>query len=154
MFLQTEAHSRLSTVDHAGGHQEKLALVEAETGKVRKLLNCEKTAWGVIRYTPDGKALVYGYPRERRRQPVAAASGWFRRERRSRHSIGTDPRLPLVTGRQTARHRARAYRLRRGADARHAAVKNNPFTTEDTEEHREEHFGKLSALRGERLFRF
>jgi eukaryotic-like serine/threonine-protein kinase len=50
-----------STVDHAGGHEQKLALVEADTGKVRQLLKSEKGAWGAIRYTPDGKALVYGY---------------------------------------------------------------------------------------------
>ena len=50
-----------STVDHAGGHEQKLALVEVGTGKVRQLLKSEKSAWGVIHYTPDGKALVYGY---------------------------------------------------------------------------------------------
>ena len=50
-----------STVDHAGGHEQKLALVDADTGKVRQLLKSEKSAWGAIRYTPDGKALVYGY---------------------------------------------------------------------------------------------
>ena len=50
-----------STVDHAGGHEQKLALVGADTGRVRQLLKSEKSAWGAIRYTPDGKALVYGY---------------------------------------------------------------------------------------------
>jgi serine/threonine protein kinase len=49
------------TIDHAGGHQEKLALVEADTGKVRQLLKCEKDAFGPIRYAPDGKAVVHSF---------------------------------------------------------------------------------------------
>jgi serine/threonine protein kinase/Tol biopolymer transport system component len=47
------------TVDHANGHEEKLAVVEVGTGKVRTLLKCDKTVGGLIRYTPDGKALIY-----------------------------------------------------------------------------------------------
>jgi serine/threonine protein kinase len=46
------------TVDHANGHEEKLAVVEAATGK-RTLLKCDKAVGGLVRYTPDGKALVY-----------------------------------------------------------------------------------------------
>ena len=46
-------------IDHANGHAEKLAVVEADTGKVRALLKCDKTTFELIRYTPDGKALVY-----------------------------------------------------------------------------------------------
>jgi serine/threonine protein kinase/Tol biopolymer transport system component len=46
-------------IDHANGHAEKLAVVEADTGKVRTLLKCDKTTFELIRYTPDGKALVY-----------------------------------------------------------------------------------------------
>ena len=49
------------TIDHANGHEEKLAVVEADTGKVRTLLKCDKTAWELIRYTHDGKALVYAF---------------------------------------------------------------------------------------------
>ena len=48
-----------STVDHAGGHEEKLALIDAGTGKVRQLLKYEKEGFETIRYTPDGKALAY-----------------------------------------------------------------------------------------------
>jgi len=48
-----------ATVDHAGGHEEKLALVDADTGKVRQLLKYEKDGFELIRYTPDGKALAY-----------------------------------------------------------------------------------------------
>jgi serine/threonine protein kinase/Tol biopolymer transport system component len=46
-------------IDHANGHEEKLTVVEADTGKVRTSLKCDRTAGGLVRYTPDGKALVY-----------------------------------------------------------------------------------------------
>src|ERR1700683_1691847 len=48
-----------ATIDHAHGHEEKLAVVEVDTGKVRTLLKCDKTTFELIRYTPDGRALVY-----------------------------------------------------------------------------------------------
>ncbi|HME36130.1 MAG TPA: protein kinase [Candidatus Sulfotelmatobacter sp.] len=47
------------TVDHAGGHAENLAVVDAATGKIRQQLKCEKEGFQLIRYTPDGKALAY-----------------------------------------------------------------------------------------------
>jgi len=49
------------TIDHANGHEEKLAVVEADTGKVRALLKRDKTTGALVRYTPDGKALVYAF---------------------------------------------------------------------------------------------
>jgi serine/threonine protein kinase len=49
-----------TTVDHAGGHEEKLVLLATDTGKVRQMLKFEKAGWEVIRFTPDGKALAYG----------------------------------------------------------------------------------------------
>ena len=48
-----------TTVDHAGGHAEKLALIDTATGKVRQLLPYEKEGFEIVRYTPDGKALAY-----------------------------------------------------------------------------------------------
>jgi serine/threonine protein kinase/Tol biopolymer transport system component len=48
-----------ATVDHAGGHEEKLALVATDTGKVRQLIKYEKEGFETIRFTPDGKALAY-----------------------------------------------------------------------------------------------
>jgi serine/threonine protein kinase/dipeptidyl aminopeptidase/acylaminoacyl peptidase len=48
-----------TTVDHAGGHEEKLVLVATDTGKVRQMLKYEKTGWETVRFTPDGKALAY-----------------------------------------------------------------------------------------------
>ncbi len=46
-------------MDRAGGYGEKLALVATDTGKLGKLLKYEKDGWELVRYTPDGKALVY-----------------------------------------------------------------------------------------------
>jgi len=48
-----------ATVDHAGGHAENLALVDAATGKVRQLIKYEKEGFELIRFTPGGKALAY-----------------------------------------------------------------------------------------------
>jgi Tol biopolymer transport system component len=48
-----------ASVDHAGGHEAKLALVASDTGKVRKLLRFERDGWKLIRFTHDGKAVVY-----------------------------------------------------------------------------------------------
>ncbi len=67
------------TIDHAHGHEEKLAVVEADTGKVRRFLKCDKTPLELIRYTPDGKALAYVF-REKGvenvwQQPLDGSSG-------------------------------------------------------------------------------
>ncbi len=48
-----------ATVDHAAGHEGKLALVATDTGKVRQSLKFERGPVGVIRFSHDGKAIVY-----------------------------------------------------------------------------------------------
>jgi Tol biopolymer transport system component len=48
-----------ATVDHAAGHEGKLALVATDTGKVRQALKFERGPGGVIRFSRDGKAIVY-----------------------------------------------------------------------------------------------
>ena len=48
-----------ATVSHAGEHKEKLALVATESGEVRKLLDFERPRIGLLRFTRDGKAVVY-----------------------------------------------------------------------------------------------
>jgi eukaryotic-like serine/threonine-protein kinase len=48
-----------STIDHADQHLIRLALVAADTGKVRKLLEFERHSGGPVRFTHDGKAVVY-----------------------------------------------------------------------------------------------
>jgi len=48
-----------ATVDHAGGHEEKLALVETGAGKVPKMLKFERERTGLIRFSRDGKGIVY-----------------------------------------------------------------------------------------------
>jgi len=48
-----------ATVDHASGHEEKIALVETDTGKVRQLLKYQRQGGHLIRFAPDGKSVVY-----------------------------------------------------------------------------------------------
>ncbi len=50
-----------ATVDHAAGHEGKLALVATDAGKVRQSLNFERQPGGVIRFSRDGKAIVYTF---------------------------------------------------------------------------------------------
>ena len=47
-----------ATIDHANGHKLNLALVTTDTGKVRELKFERETA-GLIRFTRDGKGVVY-----------------------------------------------------------------------------------------------
>jgi serine/threonine protein kinase len=47
-----------SNIDHANGHELNLALVTTDTGKVREL-KFEREAAGLIRFTRDGKGVVY-----------------------------------------------------------------------------------------------
>ncbi len=47
-----------ATIDHANGHELNLALVTTDTGKVRELKFERETA-GLIRFTRDGKGVVY-----------------------------------------------------------------------------------------------
>jgi eukaryotic-like serine/threonine-protein kinase len=47
-----------ATIDHANGHEVNLALVATDTGKVRELKFERETA-GLIRFTRDGKGVVY-----------------------------------------------------------------------------------------------
>src|SRR5271170_3960235 len=48
-----------ATVDHAAGHEGRLALVTADTGKVRQSLKFERNPGASIRFSHDGKAVVY-----------------------------------------------------------------------------------------------
>jgi len=48
-----------ATVDHAGDHEEQLALVATDTGKVRQSLKFERSPGALIRFSRDGKAVVY-----------------------------------------------------------------------------------------------
>jgi serine/threonine protein kinase/Tol biopolymer transport system component len=48
------------TIDHANGHEEKLALFDISTHQVRKVLKFERERSGVfIRFSLDGKSIVY-----------------------------------------------------------------------------------------------
>jgi eukaryotic-like serine/threonine-protein kinase len=49
-----------ATVDHAGGHELRLALVPTDVSEAPRRLKFERDPLtGMLRYTPDGKALVY-----------------------------------------------------------------------------------------------
>jgi serine/threonine protein kinase len=47
-----------ATLEHSGGHQEKLALVATDSGQA-KLMEFERPIYGLLRFARDGKAIVY-----------------------------------------------------------------------------------------------
>jgi len=48
-----------ATVDHAAGHEERLALVSVDTGEVIKKVEFQKQRIGLLRFSRDGKSIVY-----------------------------------------------------------------------------------------------
>jgi eukaryotic-like serine/threonine-protein kinase len=46
------------TVEHTGEHKERLAIVDTASGQA-KLLNFDHDRWGLVRFSPDGKGVVY-----------------------------------------------------------------------------------------------
>ncbi len=48
-----------ATLEHTGEHEENLALVDIATGQQQKLIKFEREHHGAVRFTPDGKAVVY-----------------------------------------------------------------------------------------------
>jgi eukaryotic-like serine/threonine-protein kinase len=47
-----------ATLDHSAGHKDKLVLVDIETAKA-KLLDFDRLRFGLVRFSRDGKAIVY-----------------------------------------------------------------------------------------------
>jgi Tol biopolymer transport system component len=47
------------TLEHSGEHKEKLALVSTEPGQPSKVIEFEKFRFGLLRFSPDGKGVVY-----------------------------------------------------------------------------------------------
>jgi serine/threonine protein kinase len=47
------------TLEHSGEHQERLAIVEADSGKVLKSEPFERTRFGLVHFSRDGKGVVY-----------------------------------------------------------------------------------------------
>jgi Tol biopolymer transport system component len=47
-----------ATLQHVGEHKEKLAIVPAEPGQA-KILEFERPRFGILRFSLDGKAVVY-----------------------------------------------------------------------------------------------
>ncbi len=48
-----------ATLEHSGEHKEKLALVPTEPGQPARVIDLEKFRFGLLRFSPDGKAVVY-----------------------------------------------------------------------------------------------
>jgi eukaryotic-like serine/threonine-protein kinase len=48
-----------ATIDHAGGHEEKLALVTMDTGQLEKQIEFQRPRRGMVRFARDGKSIVY-----------------------------------------------------------------------------------------------
>ena len=48
-----------ATLQHIGEHTENLAVVSLENGATQKLLKFERPRQGAVRFTEDGKAVVY-----------------------------------------------------------------------------------------------
>ena len=49
-----------ATVDHARGHEEKLVLLDTNTGQSRKMMNFERQRFGFfVRFSGDGKSVIY-----------------------------------------------------------------------------------------------
>jgi Tol biopolymer transport system component len=47
------------TVDHAGGHEEKLALVAGDTGQLQRQIEFQHPRMGLVRFSRDGKSVIY-----------------------------------------------------------------------------------------------
>jgi serine/threonine protein kinase len=48
-----------ATLEHSGEHEERLALVTSDSGQTLKLLNFQRSRVRGIRFSPDGKAVIY-----------------------------------------------------------------------------------------------
>ena len=48
-----------ATLEHVGEHKEKLAVVPAESGQSAKMFDFERLRSGILRFSVDGKAIVY-----------------------------------------------------------------------------------------------
>ena len=48
-----------ATIDHAAGHEEKLALISTDTGQVQKKIEFQRPRRGMVRFARDGKSVVY-----------------------------------------------------------------------------------------------
>jgi len=48
-----------ATVDHAAGHEERLALVSVDSGELVKKIEFQRTRIGLVHFSRDGKSIVY-----------------------------------------------------------------------------------------------
>ena len=48
-----------ATLEHTGEHKEKLAVMSSESGQHAKIVDFERPRFGILRFSVDGKAVVY-----------------------------------------------------------------------------------------------
>jgi len=48
-----------ATIDHAGGHEERLALMAVDSGQLLKKLAFQRLRTGLVRFARDGKSIIY-----------------------------------------------------------------------------------------------
>lgn len=48
-----------ATIDHAVGHEERLALISIDTGQLMKKIEFQKPRMGLVHFSRDGKSMVY-----------------------------------------------------------------------------------------------
>jgi serine/threonine protein kinase len=68
-----------ATVDHAAGHEERLALVSVASGELVKKVEFQRTRIGLVHFSRDGKSIVYPIRENNAdnlwQQPLDASSG-------------------------------------------------------------------------------
>ena len=112
-----------ATLEHALGHKDTLVLVNTETGQTKKL-DFERLRLGLIRFSHDGKAVVYPTRENGVDNLWSAAAGWIEGKTDHGFHFRTHLRFPLVVRWQAAWAGARPYRLRCGFDPRCQAVRS------------------------------
>ena len=112
-----------ATLEHLGEHEENLALVDIATGQPQKLIKFERDHHGAVRFTPDGKAVVY---------PFATATSTISGSKistahRESKSPTSNPKTSATTSAGPRRHQTSrnpgSRRLRRSLDPRPAAIR-------------------------------
>ena len=106
------------------GHKDTLVLVNTESGTNGKVLDFERLRFGLVRFSRDGKAVVYPTRENGVDNLWLAAAGWIEGKTDHGFHLRTHLRLPLVIRRQAACAGSRPYRLRCGFDPRRQAVRS------------------------------
>jgi serine/threonine protein kinase len=96
-----------ATLEHTGEHKETLAVVSAEPGQNPKMVDFERPPLGILRFSVDGKAVVYPTSEQGAdnlwRQPLDGSKGHYLTDFKSEHIYDfhwsfDGKRLALVRG--------------------------------------------------------